>query len=116
MSIQANVTHLLSKLKYKVGPRARRLKNVEGPAGRIKKIQKTLTALLKHERIELYYNRADETRGYVELVRLLLLLNNNNKYSLLFFYFITVFKYYSLIRYPRSNMSYPTKFEKLTFF
>ncbi|KAL2717123.1 hypothetical protein V1478_012823 [Vespula squamosa] len=62
---QANVEKLVSKLRYNVKPR-RKLRNVDGPLGRIRKIQKTLTALLKYERLELNYNRADETRGYVE--------------------------------------------------
>lgn len=64
---QANVEKLVSKLRYNVKPR-RKLKNADGPIGRIRKIQKTLTALLKYERLELNYNRADETRGYVERV------------------------------------------------
>ncbi|XP_015176447.1 PREDICTED: 39S ribosomal protein L17, mitochondrial [Polistes dominula] len=62
---QANVEKLVSKLKYNVKPK-RKLRNSDGPVGRIRKIQKTLTALLKYERIELNYGRADETRGYVE--------------------------------------------------
>lgn len=62
---QANVEKLVSKLRYNVKPR-RRLSNKDGPEGRLRKIQKTLTALLKYERIELNYNRADETRGYAE--------------------------------------------------
>ncbi|EZA57900.1 hypothetical protein DMN91_003253 [Ooceraea biroi] len=62
---QANVERLVSKLRYNVKPR-RKLKNIDGPEGRLRKIQKTLTALLKYERIEVNYNRADETRGYVE--------------------------------------------------
>ncbi|XP_035744240.1 39S ribosomal protein L17, mitochondrial-like [Vespa mandarinia] len=62
---QANIEKLVSTLRYNVKPR-RKLKNVDGPIGRIRKIQKTLTALLKYERLELNYNRADETRGYVE--------------------------------------------------
>ncbi|KAK2582645.1 hypothetical protein KPH14_004924 [Odynerus spinipes] len=62
---QANVEKLVSKLRYNVKPR-RRLSNADGPEGRLRKIQKTLTALLKYERLELNYNRADETRGYVE--------------------------------------------------
>ncbi|KAI4495425.1 hypothetical protein M0802_008639 [Mischocyttarus mexicanus] len=62
---QANVEKIFSKLKYNVKPK-RNLKNPEGALGRIRKIQKTLTALLKYERIELNYPRADETRGYVE--------------------------------------------------
>ncbi|PNF15384.1 hypothetical protein B7P43_G01032 [Cryptotermes secundus] len=63
---QADVTKLMSRLKIKYAPVRRRLKNIEGPEGRLKKIRKTLTALVKHERIELNFNRADETRGYVE--------------------------------------------------
>ncbi|XP_032671015.1 39S ribosomal protein L17, mitochondrial isoform X2 [Odontomachus brunneus] len=65
---QANVEKLVSKLKFNIRPNARRMRNPDGPEGRLRKIQKTLTALIKYERIELYYNRADETRGYVELL------------------------------------------------
>ncbi|XP_076760724.1 mitochondrial ribosomal protein L17 [Xylocopa sonorina] len=63
---QANVEKLVSKLKYNVRPQPRKLKNVDGPEGRLRKIRKTLTAVIKYERIELNYARADETRGYVE--------------------------------------------------
>lgn len=66
---QVQVKNIFPKLKYNLNnDKHRRLRNAEGPAGRIKKIQKTLTALLKYERLEVNYNRADETRGYVELV------------------------------------------------
>lgn len=65
---QANVEKLVSKLKFNVKSDPRRMRNVDGPEGRLRKIQKTLTALIKYERIELNYNRADETRGYVERV------------------------------------------------
>ncbi|XP_012139116.1 mitochondrial ribosomal protein L17 [Megachile rotundata] len=65
---QANVEKLVSKLKFNIRPEPRKLKNVLGPKGRIYKIQKTLTAVIKYERIELIYERADETRGYVELL------------------------------------------------
>ncbi|XP_043255187.1 39S ribosomal protein L17, mitochondrial [Colletes gigas] len=65
---QANVEKLVSRLRYKVRPTPRKLKNVQGPEGRLNKIKKTLTALVKYERIELNYPRADETRGYVELL------------------------------------------------
>jgi large subunit ribosomal protein L17 len=65
---QADVTKLMSRLRIKYKPVRRKLKNIEGPEGRLKKIQKTLTALIKYERIELNFNRADETRGYVERV------------------------------------------------
>lgn len=67
---QANVEKLVSKLKHKVNQKPRKLKNVLGPEGRIKKIQKTLTAIVKYERLEMNYHRADETRGYVERVRI----------------------------------------------
>lgn len=63
---QADVTKLMSRLRIKYKPVRRRLKNPEGAEGRLKKIRKTLTALINHERIELNYNRADETRGYAE--------------------------------------------------
>lgn len=63
---QANVEKLVSRLRYKVRAEPRKLKNVQGPEGRVRKIQKTLTAVIKYERIELNYARADETRGYVE--------------------------------------------------
>ncbi|CAD6234265.1 GSCOCG00007700001-RA-CDS [Cotesia congregata] len=62
---QAKVNNLVSRLNYKVQDK-RRLKSFDGPEGRVRKIQKTLTALLKYERIELYYNRADEVRGYAD--------------------------------------------------
>ncbi|XP_012276027.1 39S ribosomal protein L17, mitochondrial [Orussus abietinus] len=62
---QANVNHLVSKLHFKLNSR-RRLKDVDGPEGRMLKLRKTLTALFKYERIELFYNRADETRGYAD--------------------------------------------------
>ncbi|XP_057329557.1 39S ribosomal protein L17, mitochondrial [Microplitis mediator] len=63
---QAKVTNLVSQLNFKVQNKARRLKSFDGPEGRVRKIQKTLTALFKYERIELFYNRADEVRGYAD--------------------------------------------------
>ncbi|KAH8297874.1 hypothetical protein KR054_012667 [Drosophila jambulina] len=66
---QADVTKLLSQLRIAVRPNKRHLKNPDGPEGRLLKLRKTVTALVKHERIELFYNRADEARGYAELVR-----------------------------------------------
>jgi len=71
---QADVTKLMSRLRIKYKPDRRKLKNPEGPEGRLKKIRKTLSALIKHERIELNYNRADETRGYAERVCIRLLM------------------------------------------
>lgn len=63
---QAKVEKLVSRLRYNIRSGPRKLKNIDGPEGRLRKIQKTLTAVIKYERIELNYARADETRGYVE--------------------------------------------------
>lgn len=65
---QADVSKLVSKLRVKLYPRARKFKNADGPEGRLKKLRKTVTALVKHERIELNYPRADEARAYTERV------------------------------------------------
>ncbi|CAK1543068.1 unnamed protein product [Leptosia nina] len=63
---QADVTKLVSKLRIKVPPKHRRLRNAEGPEGRINKLRKTVTAIIKYERIEVNYNRGDEARQYTE--------------------------------------------------
>lgn len=67
---QADVTKLVSKLRIKVPPKHRRLSSPEGPEGRINKLRKTVTGLIKYERIELNYNRGDEARQYAERVRI----------------------------------------------
>lgn len=76
---QAEVSKLMSQLRFAVRPKKRNLKNPDGPEGRLMKLRKTVTALVKHERIELYHNRADEARGYVELVSIQNLAVNSNK-------------------------------------
>ncbi|XP_065081180.1 large ribosomal subunit protein bL17m-like [Ochlerotatus camptorhynchus] len=63
---KAEVAKLMSQLKVAIQPRHRNLKNIDGPEGRLDKLRKTVTALIKHERIELNYQRADEARGYTE--------------------------------------------------
>lgn len=65
---QANVSKLVSKLRINLYERPRKFKNKDGPEGRLNKMRKTVTALIKHERIELNYPRADEARGYAERV------------------------------------------------
>ena len=65
---QADVSKLVSKLRINIKPRHRNLKNPDGSEGRLNKLRKTVTGLIKHERIELNYNRADEARGYAERV------------------------------------------------
>ncbi|KAJ0176155.1 hypothetical protein K1T71_008329 [Dendrolimus kikuchii] len=63
---QADVSKLVSKLRIKVRPNHRNLKNPKGPEGRLDKLRKTVTGLVKYERIELNVNRADEARQYAE--------------------------------------------------
>ncbi|XP_028155796.1 large ribosomal subunit protein bL17m [Ostrinia nubilalis] len=63
---QADVSKLVSKLRIKVPTRHRNLKNVKGPEGRLDKLRKTVTGLIKYERIELNHNRGDEARQYAE--------------------------------------------------
>ncbi|CAL8069425.1 unnamed protein product [Orchesella dallaii] len=60
------LTNLISKLNVKVLPSPRKFQNPGGPEGRLKAMRRTVTALVKHERIEARYFRADEARGYVE--------------------------------------------------
>lgn len=66
---QAEVAKLVSKLRIKVNPEPRRLRNPQGPEGRLNRLRKTVTGLIKYERIELNHNRADEARQYAERVR-----------------------------------------------
>lgn len=66
---QADLSKLVSALKIVVKPKHRLFSTPEGPAGRLKKMRATVTALVKYERIELNYPRADEARGYAERVR-----------------------------------------------
>lgn len=66
---QADITKLMSQLRIAILPNKRRLRNKDGPEGRLLKLRKTVTALVKFERLELNYNRADEARGYAELVK-----------------------------------------------
>uniref|UniRef100_A0A0K8TRL5 Large ribosomal subunit protein bL17m n=1 Tax=Tabanus bromius TaxID=304241 RepID=A0A0K8TRL5_TABBR len=63
---QAEVSKLVSQLKIGLNAAQRNLRNPDGPSGRLLKLRKTVTALVKHERIELNYNRADEARAYAE--------------------------------------------------
>ncbi|XP_037026490.1 39S ribosomal protein L17, mitochondrial [Bradysia coprophila] len=63
---QAEVTKLMSQLRVAIPLRPRKLSSPKGPEGRLLKLRKTVTALLKHERIEMNYDRAHEARGYAE--------------------------------------------------
>jgi len=63
---QSSLTHLVSRLAVGVRKDPRKFCNPEGQLGRLKKMRKTVTALVRHERIELLYPRGDEARGYAE--------------------------------------------------
>nr|SVE87051.1 EOG090X0EUO [Daphnia similis]SVE88305.1 EOG090X0EUO [Daphnia similis] len=63
---QADLSKLVSALRIAVKPKPRPLSCPEGPAGRLRKLRATVTALVKYERIELYYPRAEEAQGYAE--------------------------------------------------
>lgn len=71
---QADISKIVSKLRIKIPPEPRRLRNLQGPEGRLNKLRKTVTGLIKYERIELNYNRGDEARQYAERVSTLNLL------------------------------------------
>ncbi|GFR15333.1 39S ribosomal protein L17, mitochondrial [Trichonephila clavata] len=60
------ISKLVPKMKINVDKRHRNLRNADGPVGRINKMKKTLSALFKYERIELFLPRCDEARGYAE--------------------------------------------------
>lgn len=66
---QAELSKLVSALKIAVKPKHRPFSSPEGPEGRLRKLRATVTALVKYERIELNYQRADEAQGYAERVR-----------------------------------------------
>lgn len=63
---QSRLTQLVSRLPLRILPKPKKFRNVEGLYGRLKIMRKTVTALVRHERIELNYPRADEARPYAE--------------------------------------------------
>ncbi|XP_014242424.1 39S ribosomal protein L17, mitochondrial [Cimex lectularius] len=63
---QPELTHLVSRLRIRYNARHRNLKNPEGPKGRLDILKKIVGGLVKCERIQLNYMKADEARGYAE--------------------------------------------------
>ena len=59
----------MAKLRVQIKPKYRRMAQPDGPEGRLRMMRQTVNAVIKYERIELSYGRADEARGYVERVR-----------------------------------------------
>ncbi|XP_067123468.1 large ribosomal subunit protein bL17m [Centruroides vittatus] len=60
------VKKLIPLIKCRVRYEKRKFSNPEGPYGRLLKLRDVVTAVVKHERIELNLNKADEARGYIE--------------------------------------------------
>lgn len=62
----------MNRLKIPVSARPRKLKSIlgvgSGPEGRIEKLRRIVTELVRHERLEGSYRLLDESRGYAELV------------------------------------------------
>lgn len=75
---QAELSKLVSTLRVAVKPKPRLFSSPEGPAGRLRKLSATVTALVKYERIELNYPRAEEAQGYAERVIQQFLLSSSN--------------------------------------
>lgn len=65
---KADVSKFVSKLRFAIAPKKRLLSNPEGPEGRLNKMRKLVTGLIKYERIEVAYFKGDEARGYAERV------------------------------------------------
>lgn len=63
---QAEIRKLIPALRVTIRNTKRNFGNPNGPEGRLIKMRRTVTELVKNERIELYYHRGDEARGYAE--------------------------------------------------
>ena len=63
---------VIKMLRFRVRVRPRKMSGLEGlgsgPEGRLKRLRKHVTALVRHERIETTYAQCDEARGYAEKV------------------------------------------------
>lgn len=66
----AEVTKLVSALKFPIRGRHRNLKNRDGSEGRLFQLRKIVTAVFKYERLETTYVKAEEARGYADRVRI----------------------------------------------
>jgi len=63
---QAEIRKLIPALRVPIQARKRKMSQPQGPEGRMNMMRATVTQLVKDERIELNYPRADESRGYME--------------------------------------------------
>ncbi|KAG0728714.1 39S ribosomal protein L17, mitochondrial [Chionoecetes opilio] len=63
---QAEIRKLIPAVRVVINAKHRRFSNPKGPEGRLMMMRKTVTELVKLERVELNYQRGDEARGYAE--------------------------------------------------
>lgn len=84
---QAEIQKVVSKLRFAITPRHRQFRNKYGPMGRLERMRSSVTALIKYERIEMYYPRADESRGYAERVCITFFtqIRNSNRIHMIIF-------------------------------
>ncbi|XP_065560594.1 large ribosomal subunit protein bL17m-like [Artemia franciscana] len=66
MSQMPELTKLVSSLKIRVNPKPLKMSNARGPEGRLIRLRKTVTALVKYERVEINWHKGQEARGYAE--------------------------------------------------
>lgn len=64
----ADITKLVSRLRFKIQPERRKFQHKLGRMGQLDQMSDYVTAMIKYERVEMYYPRADEVRGYTERV------------------------------------------------
>ena len=64
---QSSINRVLPALRYGVSKR-RKMAGGKLGYGRIENIRRTVTALIKYERLETLYTSADEARGYADRV------------------------------------------------
>ncbi|KAG1675000.1 39S ribosomal protein L17, mitochondrial [Nymphon striatum] len=62
----SEITRLVPKLRIKIKHEPRNYANPGGPLGRLKIMRRVLNGLIEHERVEMAYIKASETRGYAE--------------------------------------------------
>uniref|UniRef100_A0A0P4WKW3 Large ribosomal subunit protein bL17m n=1 Tax=Scylla olivacea TaxID=85551 RepID=A0A0P4WKW3_SCYOL len=63
---QAEIRKLIPAVRVAINAKHRKFSNPKGPEGRLTMLRKTVTELVKLERVELNYQRGDEARGYAE--------------------------------------------------
>ncbi|KAK8739771.1 hypothetical protein OTU49_003187 [Cherax quadricarinatus] len=63
---QAEIRKLIPAIRVTISAKHKKFSNPKGPEGRLHKLRNNVSDLVKNERIELNYFRADEARGYAE--------------------------------------------------